>query len=179
LLVHLNALSKTVRFLCAADVFLRPQGRFKQPGVPFDSLVLGSDFTSPLKLPAGPLLGHAITWLAHKLGGGVSVDVAGQQPHIRAPLIAAAQVVHVAQPGQQCDLLAPVEDMRLVEPGLVNRWTGVPSMQTVCATDVIPAAEAHAHGSCTYKINILFLLHAVHSLLHAVHMHSMVASSST
>lgn len=109
---------------CPSAFLLHTQGRFKQPGVSFDSLVLGSDFIRPLKLPAGPLLSHAISWLAHKLGGGVSVNVAGKQPHIRAPLIAAAQVVQVALPGQQCDLLAPVEDMRLFDAGLVNRGTG-------------------------------------------------------
>jgi hypothetical protein len=100
------------------------QGCFKQPDIPLDSLVMGSDFARPLKLPAGPLISRAITWLAHKLGGGVSVNVSGQQPSILAPLIAAAQVVNVAPRGQQPDLLAAVEDMRLFDAGLVNTWTG-------------------------------------------------------
>lgn len=99
------------------------QGCFKQPDIALDSLVLGSDFARPLKLPAAPLISHAITWLAHKLGGGVSVNVSGQQPFILAPLIAAAQVVNVAPRGQEPDLLAPVEDLRLFDAGLVNTWT--------------------------------------------------------
>lgn len=103
---------------------LLPQGCFKQPDITLESLVLGSDFARPLKLPAAPLISHAITWLAHKLGGGVSVNVTGQQPFILAPLIAAAQVVNVAPRGQEPDLLAPVEDLRLFDAGLVNTWTG-------------------------------------------------------
>lgn len=100
------------------------QGQFKQPDVQFDSLMLGSDFVRPLKLPARALLSQAIQWVANKLGGGVSVNVDAKQPYILAPLIAAAQVVHVAQPGQQLDLRAPHEDMRLYDPRLGNLWTG-------------------------------------------------------
>lgn len=109
-------------------VWLQPsphQGRFKQPNISLDSLVLGSEFTRPLKLPAGPLISSAVMWLAQKLGGGVSVSVGGKSPHILAPLIAAAQVVHVAVPGQEPDLQSPHEDMRLFDAGLVSTWTGV------------------------------------------------------
>lgn len=93
--------------------------------MPLDSLVLGSEFARPLKLPAGPLISSAITWLAQKLGGGVSVNVGGKDPHILAPLVAAAQVINVAQPGHAPDLQAPAEDMRLFDAGLVSSWTGV------------------------------------------------------
>jgi hypothetical protein len=92
--------------------------------VPLDSLLLGSEFTRPLKLPAGPLISSAITWLAQKLGGGVSVNVGGKDPHILAPLIAAAQVINVSLPGQASDLQAPQEDLRLFDAGLVSSWTG-------------------------------------------------------
>lgn len=94
-----------------------PQGQFKQPSIAFDSLRFGSDFERALKLPTSPLLNQAISWLAAKMGGGVSVHVGGKRPHILAPLIAAAQVVNVAQPGQQPDLRAPHEDMRLFDTG--------------------------------------------------------------
>lgn len=100
------------------------QGRFKQPGVSLDSLVLGSDFMRPLNLPSSPFISQAISWVAQKLGGGVSVRVGGQQPHILAPLIAAAQVVHVAAPGQQPDLQQFHEDMTLYDCSLVSSWTG-------------------------------------------------------
>lgn len=100
------------------------QGQFKQPDIAFDSLSFGSDFERALKLPTSPLLNQAVSWLAAKMGGGVSVHVGGKRPHILAPLISAAQVVNVAQPGQQPDIRAPHEDMRLFDTGLVSRWTG-------------------------------------------------------
>lgn len=67
------------------------QGRFKQP-VGLDSLMLGSDFERPLKLPAGGLLSKASMWLVQRMGSGVQLNTAGANPHILAPLIAAAQV---------------------------------------------------------------------------------------
>jgi hypothetical protein len=54
----------------------------------------------------------------------VSVNVAGKDPHILAPLIAAAQVVNVSLPGHAPDLQAPAEDLRLFDAGLVSSWTG-------------------------------------------------------
>ncbi|KAF6235946.1 hypothetical protein COO60DRAFT_1709469 [Scenedesmus sp. NREL 46B-D3] len=76
------------------------QGRFKQPGVSFDGLCLGSEFCRPLKLPAGTLLSKASMWLVSKMGSGVQLDTSGSCPHILAPLIAAAQVVNVS--GVRC-----------------------------------------------------------------------------
>lgn len=151
------------------------QGRFKQPSVQLDSLVLGSDFVRPLNLPASPWISHAVTWLAHKLGGGVSVDVTSKQPHILAPLIAAAQVVHVAQPGQQPDLLAPVEDMQLYDAGLVNTWTGVQEhgdagsdhvaallARSLCLLPSAGSSTAQATQPGTFKFNSMLAAASAH-----------------
>lgn len=138
-----SPLSWRLRVLSCLLLCSLPQGCFKQPDIALDSLVLGSDFARPLKLPAGPLISHAITWLANKLGGGVSVNVTGQQPFILAPLIAAAQVVNVAPRGQEPDLLAPVEDLRLFDAGLVNTWTGALGPHTQSGTLGVCGGTTH------------------------------------
>uniref|UniRef100_A0A383VBM9 Domain of unknown function at the cortex 1 domain-containing protein n=1 Tax=Tetradesmus obliquus TaxID=3088 RepID=A0A383VBM9_TETOB len=100
------------------------QGRFKQPGVSFDGLCLGSEFSRPLKLPAGALLSKASMWLVSKMGSGVQLDTSGPTPHILAPLIAAAQVVNVSKPGQEPNMLDVEEDMTAFDAGLVGSWSG-------------------------------------------------------
>ncbi|KAF6260676.1 hypothetical protein COO60DRAFT_877281 [Scenedesmus sp. NREL 46B-D3] len=100
------------------------QGRFKQPGVSFDGLCLGSEFCRPLKLPAGTLLSKASMWLVSKMGSGVQLDTSGSCPHILAPLIAAAQVVNVSEPGQEPGMLEAKEDMTAFDASLVGSWSG-------------------------------------------------------
>jgi hypothetical protein len=70
------------------------QGRFKQQ-VPFDTLMLGSEFQQPLQLPAAKLLTAAASWLVQRMGSGVELNAAGPHPFILVPLIAAAQVTWV------------------------------------------------------------------------------------
>eukprot|EP00775_Hariotina_reticulata_P011814 gene11814-11958_t len=99
------------------------QGRFKQQ-VPFETLMLGSEFDRPLQLPAAKLLTAAATWLVQRMGSGVTLNAAGPQPFILAPLIAAAQVVNVALPGSQPSLLEAEEDMTLADGSLVGSTGG-------------------------------------------------------
>eukprot|EP00879_Flechtneria_rotunda_P002897 GHRR01003113.1.p2 GENE.GHRR01003113.1~~GHRR01003113.1.p2 ORF type:complete len:192 (+),score=51.53 GHRR01003113.1:1108-1683(+) len=108
--------SMTPLFCCMLQ-----QGKFKQL-VSSDSLMLGSEFQRSLKLPAGAILGRAVTWLVQKMGGGVQLRPVGDNPHILAPIIAAAQVINVSQPGQEpTDLLNVEEDMTLFDATLVGR----------------------------------------------------------
>jgi Protein of unknown function (DUF1769) len=86
------------------------QGQFKVP-VPFDSLLLGSEFSRPLRLPAPGFIARASAWLAARMGGGVRLNPTGSSPSILAPFIAAAQAVHVAKPGCEPPLLEAGEDM--------------------------------------------------------------------
>jgi hypothetical protein len=98
------------------------QGRFMQPGVSLNSLMLGSDFARPLVLPASPLLTSAALWLVRKMGGGVQLEPHGASPHVFAPLIAAAQVVNVARPGSEpVDLCCVQEDMTCFDASLKCR----------------------------------------------------------
>lgn len=99
------------------------QGQFKQQ-VPFDSLMIGSEFSRPLKLPASSLLLRATQWLISKMGSGVQLNPTGDQPHIFAPLIGAAQTINASLPGQQPDLLEAEEDMTLYDSSLVSGWSG-------------------------------------------------------
>ncbi|KAF6248268.1 hypothetical protein COO60DRAFT_1707179 [Scenedesmus sp. NREL 46B-D3] len=91
---------------------------------PFDGLCLGSEFCRPLKLPAGTLLSKASMWLVSKMGSGVQLDTSGSCPHILAPLIAAAQVVNVSEPGQEPGMLEAKEDITAFDASLVGSWSG-------------------------------------------------------
>lgn len=110
---------------CSKYNYTHVQGQFKQQ-VPFDALMIGSEFMRPLKLPASSLLVRATQWLIHKMGSGVQLNPTGDHPHILAPLIAAAQTIHVSLPGQQPDMLTAQEDMTLYNSSLVSSWSGKP-----------------------------------------------------
>jgi len=101
------------------------QVQFNRP-VPFDSLHFGTFFTAPVKLPTSPFLNQALMWLVNKLGGGAQAQLQGDQPYISAPLIAAAQEVHVAPIGSEPAVIGAGEDMRLFDESLCSRWSGAP-----------------------------------------------------
>ena len=63
-------------------------------------------------------------WLVNKLGGGAQAQLQGDQPYISAPLIAAAQEVHVAPIGSEPEVIGAGEDMRLFDESLCSRWSG-------------------------------------------------------
>jgi hypothetical protein len=63
-------------------------------------------------------------WLVSKLGGGAQAQLQGEEPYISAPLIAAAQEVHVAKVGNEPAVLGAGEDMRLYDEKLCSKWSG-------------------------------------------------------
>eukprot|EP00878_Enallax_costatus_P023186 GHUV01024650.1.p2 GENE.GHUV01024650.1~~GHUV01024650.1.p2 ORF type:complete len:334 (+),score=107.30 GHUV01024650.1:4074-5075(+) len=128
LLVLFKGLPNTPKAVFAGKkrlMWLTIQGQFKQE-VPVDSLMIGSEFSRPLKLPASALIIRATQWLINKLGSGVQLNPVGDKPHILAPLITAAQIVNVSLPGQQPDLLTAEEDMTSHDSCLVSGWAGNP-----------------------------------------------------
>ncbi|KAI8474338.1 MAG: hypothetical protein J3K34DRAFT_408218 [Monoraphidium minutum] len=91
------------------------QGRFKRAGVALDDLKLGSEWGRPLRLPAPYVTAPALAFIAARMGGGLEIEARGASPRVLSPLIAAAQVVHVAPPGREpADPLAAHEDTRLL-----------------------------------------------------------------
>lgn len=65
------------------------------------------------------------------MGGGISIRPSGRTPHILSPLCAAAQIMHVALPGQQpADLFGFTEDTRLL---LGGEWRLLPLFVCLCA----------------------------------------------
>lgn len=93
------------------------QGMFKHP-VPFDDLMVGTEFASRLRLPGSRVLTQMALWLVNRFGGAVTVKPAADQPYLLAPFVANAQLINVSRPGEQPPATAAQEDLRLLLPSL-------------------------------------------------------------
>ncbi|KAG2485449.1 hypothetical protein HYH03_015827 [Edaphochlamys debaryana] len=63
----------------------------------------------------GLLMGAVLSWLSRLLArGGLDMVLTGPRPHVTAPILASANVIHVARPGEQPHPLAATEDTRLL-----------------------------------------------------------------
>lgn len=101
------------------------QGRFKSP-LHFDDVLTGQHFPGPLqKVPAKCVVNKIFEFCKQI---NPSMDIGSvTKPTFLAPVIAAAQAIHVAVPGLEPSLEAsPAEDMRLLGPAFVTA-TGVRS----------------------------------------------------
>ncbi|KAK9820485.1 hypothetical protein WJX72_010798 [[Myrmecia] bisecta] len=89
------------------------QGKFKQ-ALPFDDVLTGQQFDHPLaNLPAPWLLSGLIA-VARKINPSLTIGNLAA-PCILAPIVTAAQCIHVAREGQQPAIdSTPVEDMSLL-----------------------------------------------------------------
>ncbi|GIL57771.1 hypothetical protein Vafri_12917 [Volvox africanus] len=97
------------------------QGRFKR-AVSAADLMIGCHYRRPLKLEGGAVpVASVLSWVSRLLapggrGGGMELVLTGSDPRVRAPLAAAAQMIHVARPGKQPHPLKAREDTRLMAP---------------------------------------------------------------
>ncbi|KXZ48703.1 hypothetical protein GPECTOR_26g606 [Gonium pectorale] len=120
LLVFVRGLPNTPGHLFAGKkraTWAAMQGRFKVP-LPLDSVVTGQEFARPFRgLPAAWFIENVILSLARQLSPSVRVGPLSS-PSLLMPLIAAAQLVNVSEPGCQPPAMACPEDVRLFCPQL-------------------------------------------------------------
>ncbi|GLI67838.1 hypothetical protein VaNZ11_012122 [Volvox africanus] len=107
------------------------QGRFKR-AVSAADLMVGCHYRRPLKLEGSAVpVASVLSWVSRLLapggrGGGMELVLTGRDPRVRAPLAAAAQMIHVARPGEQPHPLKAREDTRLMTPPLMDSGQGEP-----------------------------------------------------
>ncbi|EFJ48428.1 hypothetical protein VOLCADRAFT_91115 [Volvox carteri f. nagariensis] len=106
------------------------RGRFKRP-VSADRLLIGCHYRRPLRLGGSIALAAVLSWVSRLLArgggaGGVELVLTGNDPRVRAPLAAAAHVMHVSRLGEQPPPLAACEDTRLMGLPLMNPVGGQP-----------------------------------------------------
>ncbi|KAG2440245.1 hypothetical protein HXX76_004357 [Chlamydomonas incerta] len=93
------------------------QGRFKTP-LSLDSVVTGQEFGRPFRrLPAPWFVEKVLLSMARQVSPSMRVGPLSA-PHMLMPLIAAAQLVNISEPGTQPHLMRAHEDVRLMCPSL-------------------------------------------------------------
>lgn len=95
------------------------QGRFKRP-VDADGLCMGQEFVKAGGVP--PWVGEVVLTAAAKVfSSSTQVDIYAKLPYFMNPVLAACQLVNVAQPGEEPKLTEATEDMRLFAPQLADK----------------------------------------------------------
>lgn len=95
------------------------QGRFKRP-VDADGLCMGQEFVKAGNVP--PWVGEVVLTAAAKVfSSSTQVDIYAKLPYFMNPMLAACQLVNVAEPGSEPKLSEAQEDMRLFAAPLADK----------------------------------------------------------
>ena len=125
LLVHVRGLETTDPSVFAGKrraFHVAAQGRFKRP-YRVAAMCAGQEFEAPIRG-----YGRAVEFACEQILRACAkvfskttiVDAHGERPFFLNPLVAAAQVINVARPGEEPDIWAAEEDCRLLSPALAG-----------------------------------------------------------
>jgi hypothetical protein len=120
--VHLRGLSSTQKPVFEGKkrfFHIMVQGKFKRP-VGASALCMGQEFVKAGNVP--PWVGEVVLTAAAKVfSNSTQVDVYAPLPYFMNPILAACQLINVAKDGEQPDMAAATEDMRLWSSDLVDK----------------------------------------------------------
>lgn len=96
------------------------QGSFRKEGLGFDAITTGQEFDRASTLPPSWLVSRVLQKVAQLVDPSMDLGPL-HKPFFLMPVVAGANAIHVARPGQEPPMAAaPQEDMRLVDPALVQ-----------------------------------------------------------
>eukprot|EP00877_Chromochloris_zofingiensis_P008387 jgi/Chrzof1/3801/Cz13g09100.t1 len=120
--VHLKGLPTSQRHLFEGKkrfFHIAVQGKYKRP-IAADALCMGQEFVKAGNVP--PWIGEVVlTAAARAFSKSTQVDVYARLPYFMNPVLAACQLVNVSAEGEQPDMWAATEDMRLFSAELADK----------------------------------------------------------